>query len=449
MMGHVHSAALLACVVACGCGLNMQRNYAHMRPQLVSHQYEQAARYVESVKDTFYAKNNRLLYYMDRGMTLHLAGDYRASNAVLEQAKTAAEDLWTESVGAHAAAWVTTDNSLPYQGEDFEKVMLHLVAALNYLAVGAYDDARVEARQITAKLELYNQKYGEAKNYYSDDAFARWLSGRLGETAGDTQSLNDAWIDYRKALRVYARDYGRYGQKAPRQAVADALQVLDRLGGDFADERKALHHDFPDIAVPSAQQSKSLGRVVLLHLNGEAPFKVDEFWTVWTGPDVLRIAYPRFVAKRPQIAYARVSLRGVAGYGYTEKAEDITAIAIQNLDDHMGRIKGRAIARALAKFAAGKTAQVVGAEQRSSTGELVAVGGLLWNWGNAIAEEADKRSWITLPAEIGIAEVWAVPGKATVDVDFMAPGDRVLEHAEFNIEIGAGQTTFLSYRTFR
>ena len=120
-------------------------------------------------------------------MVLHLAQSYKASNAVMEQAKNAAEELWTESVGAHAASWVTTDNSLPYQGEDFEKVMLHLVAALNYIGLGDYDNARVEARQITAKLELYNQKYGDAKNIYSDDAFARWLSGRLGETSKDLQ----------------------------------------------------------------------------------------------------------------------------------------------------------------------------------------------------------------------------------------------------------------------
>ena len=115
-------------------------------------------------------QKNRLLYYMDRGMLLHLAGSYEASNQSLELAKKTAEALWTESIGAHAASWATTDNALPYQGEDFEKVMLHLVAALNYLAMGKISQAEVEARQITAKLELYNQQLGEASSVYRDDA---------------------------------------------------------------------------------------------------------------------------------------------------------------------------------------------------------------------------------------------------------------------------------------
>jgi hypothetical protein len=433
---------------AAGCGLNMQVNYAKMRPKLVSHHYDEAARYVDSVKDSFYSKNNRLLYYMDKGMVLNLAQSYKASNRVIEQAKNAADELWTESVGAHAASWVTTDNSLPYQGEDFEKVMLHLVAALNYIGLGDYANARVEARQIAAKLELYNLKYGDAKSVYSDDAFARWLSGRMGETAGDTQSYNDAWIDYKKALHVYKRDYSRYGLSTPKQLVADAIGVLQRLGGDFDDERHALRQAYPDIEVPGMKEADNYGRLVFLHLNGEAPFKIDAFWEVWTGPDLLRIAYPRFIAKLPQIAFARIAVRGTSNLGYTERMEDLTAIAIQNLNDHMGRIKGKAIARAVAKFAVGKTAQVAGVTQRNQTGELVALGGVLWNWGNAIAEEADKRSWITLPAEIGVSELYANPGPTTVDVDFMTAGGQVVEHAAFDVDVKPGQTTFLSYRTF-
>ena len=71
-------------------------------------------------------------------MALHLAKRYAESNEVLEQAKQAAEDLWTESIGENAAAWFTTDNSMSYQGEDFEKVAIHFVAAMNYIAEGNF-----------------------------------------------------------------------------------------------------------------------------------------------------------------------------------------------------------------------------------------------------------------------------------------------------------------------
>ena len=42
-----------------------------------------------------YGTRNRLLYSMDRGMTLHLAGDYVQSNNQLENAALEVERLYT------------------------------------------------------------------------------------------------------------------------------------------------------------------------------------------------------------------------------------------------------------------------------------------------------------------------------------------------------------------
>src|SRR5512141_2874548 len=157
-----------------------------MRDKLHAHEYDDASKYIDSVKQDFYSEKNRLLYYMDKGMVLSLGKKYKESNQFLEKAKATAEELWTESISANAAAWLTTDNTIPYQGEDFEKVLIHFVAALNYIGLGNYESARVEARQMSEKLELYNSKYDEkdGKNVYKDDAFARWLSGKLAESEG-------------------------------------------------------------------------------------------------------------------------------------------------------------------------------------------------------------------------------------------------------------------------
>ena len=427
----------------------MQKNYDHIRPKLLAHNYDDAAGYVESVKESFYSRDNRLLYYMDKGMVLHLAKRYGDSNVALEQAKTAAEALWTESIGANAAAWVTTDNSLPYQGEDFEKVLLHFVAALNHIGLGSFSDARVEARQITNDLELYNSKYQETKNVYRDDAFSRWLSGRLAETDEEHTGVNDAWIDYRKALDIYEQDYEkRYGTAMPSVVVNDALRALQRLGPDFDDEYRRLQARYPQ-AQPVAVDRRSQGQIVFMHLNGEAPYKVDRYWQTLAGGDPLRIAFPQFVPKHTAIQYARVKVRQSNTEARTEKMEDITAIAIQNLADHMGRIQGKAIARAVAKYVAGKASQVAGSKVGGNAGLAMQLAGTAWNVGNAVAEEADKRSWITLPAQVNVAELTVPSGAVTLDVEFMGAGDQVLEHAEFDTEIKPGQTVFLNYRTYR
>ena len=439
----------MALAASAGCGLNMQKNYDRIRPQLLAHNYDGAASYVESVKESFYDKNNRLLYYMDRGMTLYMAKRYEESNHALEQAKNAAEELWTESISANAAAWVTTDNALPYQGEDFEKVLIHFVTALNHMGLGALADARVEARQIGEDLALYNSKY-ETKNVYSDDAFSRWMAGRLAETEAGAEANNDAWIDYRRALEVYEKDYAkRYNTAVPRLLVTDALRALTALGPDFADELAQLKARYPSIPPPSTKPKPGMGRLVFLHLNGEAPFKVDQFWTARVPDGVVRVAYPRFVARPHAIAYATVKARESGSAAQTELMENITAIAIENLHDHMGRIQGKAIARAVAKHVAGTALEVAGSRKGGEAGASMALAGALWNLGSALAEEADKRSWVTLPSSVHVSELMVPMGHHTLDVSFHAANGAVIETASLEADVRAGETAFLSYRTFR
>ena len=88
-----------------------------------------------------YGPRNRLLYNMDRGMTLHLAGDYVQSNSLLEQAALEVERLYTRTVRTETAAFLTNDNLLHYEGDPYEHVMINVIKALNYAAMGQLMDA--------------------------------------------------------------------------------------------------------------------------------------------------------------------------------------------------------------------------------------------------------------------------------------------------------------------
>lgn len=444
------SCVVAVTILASGCGgLNMESHYRNYRSDLLSGNYASASKYVEGKKEDFYGEKNRLLYYMDQGMILHLAKKYKESNSYLEKAKTAAEELWTDSVGENAAAWLSTDNSISYQGEDFEKVMIHFVAALNYMETGDLVAARVEARQVTNKLELYNSKYEESKSVYSDDAFARWLAGKLRETEGGQTGLNEAWIDYKKAITIYETDYKRYRTPVPLPLIQDALRVLDGLGADFQEEFTELQASYPRVQFTPQAEAATQGHVVLVYLSGEAPYKIDQFWTAKANKQVLRIAFPKFVAKPHRMQRARLTAGGASAE--TVLAENITAIAIQNLDDRMGRIKAKAIARAVAKFIGGAAAQAGGKalSKRKSKGAKVGgaalqVVGALWNVGQAAAEEADKRGWVTLPSQVSIAQVFVPPGDVVANVQ-PAGGPGV----QLAGKVQAGKTLFLVHRTFQ
>jgi len=454
-----------------GCGLNMEKNYRRFRPQLLDQNYDGANKYLDDVKADFYSKDNALLFYMDKAMVLHLGKHFTESNEILEKAKTKAQELWTESIGKNAMSWIATDNSLPYQGEDFEKVLLHFVGALNYIGLKNYEAARVEARQLTEKLELYNSKYTENKNAYKDDAFARWLSGKLSETEGGESALNDAWIDYKKSIDVYTTDYAkRYATPLPSIVVTDALRVTDGLGASFKEEHDAVKNRFPTAAYVTQTDAAKQGEVVFIHMCGEAPYKRDVFWQAdKTGrPMVLAaphcviadnsicVAHPEFIAKPHFIKGARMTLRGTGTAVQTELAENLTGIAIQNLNDHMGRIVGKAIARAVAKFVASQAAQVGGAALANKGGNAGAAGNALqvagWLYGvsTSATEEADKRSWITLPADVWVGRMFVPPGHFDLDVEFTGPGGgQVLESIQLSGEAVAGKTLFYSYRTYR
>lgn len=462
IQGHSKAAArTLTCAVMLwglsACGLNAQLNYQRVRPAMLARNWPAADAYVASVKDSFYGSHNALLYDMDRAMVLHLRGEYARSNACLEQAKTTAQQLWTQSIRQNAAAWLTTDEAMPYQGEDFEKVMLHVLGALNYMALQRLDDARVEARQVSERLGLYADKAFEGPFAYRDDAFARWLSGLLYEADKDELgALSEAWIDYKRALRIYEEAYGpHYGMPVPPQLIADALRVLQALGSDFADDFIQLQSRYPQVTWAPLKATRGLGRIVLIHSSGEAPFKVDAFWTVPVGYNILRIAYPVFVPKSYGASTAQIKVRprgqpmAVPVGAVTTTAEDLTAIAMRNLADHMQRIKTRAIARAVAKFTAGTALQVMGSHERGGAGALMGVAGLAFNTTNALMEHADKRSWLTLPAQMGIAEVFVPPGEVSCDIAFLNAYGQVVEQAHVDSHVAAGGTLFVSTRTLR
>ncbi|GAF99605.1 unnamed protein product, partial [marine sediment metagenome] len=83
--------------------------------------------------------------------------------------------------------------------------MVNLFMALNYVGMGNWEGALVEARKVDNKLSVINSKYEEEKkNVYKEDGFIRFLMGALYEAEGE---INDAFISYRKAEEIYRSAY--------------------------------------------------------------------------------------------------------------------------------------------------------------------------------------------------------------------------------------------------
>ena len=116
-------------------------------------QFDSAYNEILKNKDE-YSDLDQSLYYLDLGILAHYGGRFEESNRNLAQAEIIFEDLYTRSISKESAAMVINEKTLPYDGEDFEKVLVNLFMALNYAALGMKDDALVEARKVDQKLSV-------------------------------------------------------------------------------------------------------------------------------------------------------------------------------------------------------------------------------------------------------------------------------------------------------
>jgi len=405
---------------------------------MMNRNYEAAMAELDK-SDLAKSKSDSFLYFADMGVILQLLGRYAESNEYFEKAERRAEELYAVSISQQAASLLTSDKVISYEGEDFERVMVNYYKALNYLMMGNLEEALVECRQIDNKLNVYNSKY-EKKNLYKEDAFARYLLALMNEADGE---VNDAFIDYRKSLGIYENDFtANYRVHAPPYIGADLLRTSKSLG--FDEDFEKYKEQFRDVEYKPAQDT---GELVLIFNNGMAAHK-EEYNVAAVVPIdgyILRVAFPKYVMNQPEISHAVVEIGGKKEA--THLAENISGIAVKNLEDRVGRIMAKTIARAVTKYLASKGAEELG---RKAGGKLAGkLAGFMVNVVGVATEAADTRSWLTLPDNIQIARVSLPPGDYEARLSFYSYGGGAVESAVVPVKITKNKKTFITYRTFR
>lgn len=468
--------AVVACVLLAGCGPSVNR-YLLIEASLRAHDPKAADAIVQQ-DEKEYGEKSRVLYGMDRGLLLQLAGDYQQSNAVLEQAEDELDRLYTRKIRTETLAFMTSDMALPYEGDPYEQVLINVLKALNYAVLGQWQDALVEARRIDHRLNVLSDRTKE-KNAYREDGFARYLSGILYESTGD---VNNAFIAYRNAYETFESTRAWSHTAVPSQLRADLMRTAEAL--HLTQELAEYQRLFPDTRWESSQALQQLAQVVVISYNGRAPRKEDQFLdlpisldalqlvllnrgfsqanrhsnrsvdTVLYGLNgrVVRVALPRLVPQKTHVSVDTVSLISDNGSRVTlntELVHNVTALADKALSERMAGITVKALARAATKFAAAEGAtrgaqQAAGRDAAPWVGLLV---GLLTKGLAVASEEADKRSWQTLPDEIHLARVWVPAGHYQVQSQPTAGlHDPLKPEAMRTLSLGPGETAVLIQR---
>ena len=404
--------------------------------------------------------NTGVLFAMEMGRVAQVTGDADASRKAFAKASALTREQDEKAVisasgaAAQGGAVLVNDKAIPYRAPSYERTLVHHYQALNYLTtndlIGAgvevrlanreQEDARrqregrinrakskrqhPEAAPVAEERDPYlaqvyaglDQVAGEVKSSFQNAA-TFFLSGVIWEMLGEA---NDAYIDYKRALEMYP-------ENTPLQAAV--VRLGKRLG--MREDVDDFTRRFPAVAdTPAAGTAAGAdkARLVVLLDQGFVVPKEEIAVAYPLGNTVSAIALPAYTIGPPPPMPLAV-LVGEKKAGTTAPICNVSALAARALGEQMPGILTRQVARVVAKTTAAAVAQKEGGD----------AAGLLMALYNIVSEQADLRSWLTLPAHIQVADVWVAAGDAAVAL--AVPGGGTVWSGV--VTLRAGRTTIL------
>jgi len=373
--------------------------------------------------------NNRLgskdlLYYFELGELQRLKFNYNES-----------EKAWL-AADAHVQSWekaaaynpekllggvgsvVLNDKSLPYEGHDYEKVMLTTRLALDRLAQGDFDNARVDIKRTHERAAVIDELRRKELQKTQDEAKKRGMKTSFKELNGypvqeiDNAEVNTLRNSYESAFSHYLAGFVYEAQGEPSLAAAGYRQAIELQPG-----RALLDDALAGLDARVAARDDGYTDVLFVVESGTAPArKSRQFSLPFPYRNrllIIPVSFPVITPGQPSFVPAQLQIQG----GPTISPVVITNVdlmARKALQEEMPGIMLRGIIRssgkAIAQYEAGKN------DQTGLVGLALAIGSI-------VTESADERGWRSLPAQIAIARARIPSGTHTLGFG-ASPGGR-------------------------
>lgn len=356
------------------------------------------------------------------------AGYYRRSLAAFDQAD-AQISRWEQQarvkLGAEAGALLTNQANTPYRGRSYDKVMMNAYKALDYLALGERDRARVELnRALQRQRDAVEENAKRIIAAQDEETQAR--SGRLTDEQGNaisydvekarTSGQTGAALEDLLARSTPAlRPYGDYVN--PFAVFLDGL-FFTYLGEDGSDRergRKSLERaaamvpENPFLRADLAAAGRAemaRGLTYVIFETGAAPRRVEE-----------RIDIPTFLVSNrlPFVSAAFPRLEFDEDYApvLTIRADNRTTetALVASMDSVVANDFKNEWPAVVTKTLLGTAAKAILQDElqgrlNRNTNELgQALGSIFLTVANVATSIADTRTWSTLPKEFQYARL--------------------------------------------
>jgi hypothetical protein len=411
--------ALAACLpllllsLAVGCSSHTQVRKKFMG-QVQQGQYEKAEQTLSRIGGK--SKVDLLVDLMDRAMVLHRLGRFERSNHFLEMANAKIDEYYTQKFSDKLKALAWNDSSATYQGEDYERTMVDILQAFNYLGLGQLDAALVEARQVNHKLGIFVEKLKalRVRTGYTSDPFANYLAGLIHEAGGNHDS---AYLSYSRAHKDYESLGSAYGVRSPALLGGDLIRTARRAGRH--DDAQRWSARFPSYdALVEDDMIASTEIVVIVGL-GLVAHKVSRKWIQHHGTDSVIVTYPEYVPTPTRAQAADVSI-DAAMRSPLQVVHDLTTIAVGVMHERNEAVKDKALAEAVVRFVARQATRAVANQYKDNSNvQLASALFTVFSKVKEAVETADTRSWQTLPDRYAVARFRVSPGAHEVVVRFL------------------------------
>ncbi|MGF1485146.1 MAG: COG3014 family protein [Opitutales bacterium] len=367
---------------------------------------------------------DRLIAHLEEGSILRTAGDIELSNAAFELADQYVEEfdqMASVSVTKEGTALFTNLNFLPYRGMHYDRIMLSMYRAMNFLSLGDADSARVELFRVYDRqqiaVEANAKRIAKAQEELEDanqqkTSNERYDVDRARQDPGFQSGLDSAYnnLEQFNAYEAYVNPYAEFFQALYFMAnPADANDLergrvsMERVNG-MVPENAYLAEDL-DLATQRARGAPMPNLTYVIFETGVAPhretIRIDiPLFLVNNEVDYVGAAFPRL---ETHDGFAR-SMRVVAeGEPYdTSILADIDTIVIQEFKNELPLIITKTLIASGTKALAAYVAKEAVKDQDPWVQLATRIATTTYQ---VSQNQADLRTWATLPKQVQYARL--------------------------------------------
>ena len=358
-----------------------------------------------------------LLYYLELGELQRLDARFEDSqktwmgaDRVVQGWEEAAKVNPEKLLGA-ASSLALNDKGTLYEGHDYEKVMLSTRMALNHLARGDLDNARVEIKRTHEREAVLADLRAREVEKTTEEARKRGAKTGFKDLNGypvqsiDNPEVNALRNSYQSAFSHYLAGYVYEALGEPSLAAPGYRQAIELQPGN-----PILEDALANLDNRSAGSDDGMTDILFVVESGAAPARVSQQFPLPipynNGLMVIPISFP--VLQQRDLGTLPTSIRMGGATATPTLVTSVDAMARRSLQDEMPGIVLRGIIRSTAK-----AALQYQANKQDETG----LAGLAVIVGSILTESADERTWRTLPAQIAIARARVPVGTDHFEVD--------------------------------